>query len=56
MLKLLKHIGLYFFNDEKVISFPEKPKAFKKQLILELEKIGLQSIGIVLFISFLLEV
>ena len=37
---------------KKVISFPEKPKAFKKQLILELEKIGLQSIGIVLFISF----
>tara|TARA_B100000927_G_scaffold291701_1_gene295867 strand:+ start:5720 stop:6418 length:699 start_codon:yes stop_codon:yes gene_type:complete len=37
---------------KKVISLPEKPKAFKKQLILELEKIGLQSIGIVLFISF----
>ena len=37
---------------KKVISFPEKPKAFRKQLILELEKIGLQSIGIVLFISF----
>ena len=37
---------------KKVISIPEKPKAFKKQFILELEKIGLQSIGIVLFISF----
>ena len=52
MLKLLKHIGLYFIMMKKVVSLPEKPKAFKKQLILELEKIGLQSIGIVLFISF----
>lgn len=36
----------------KVISLPEKWSAFKKQLILELTKVGLNSIGIVLFISF----
>ena len=36
----------------KVMSVPEKWSVFNKQLILELEKIGLNSIGIVLFISF----
>ena len=56
MLKLLKHIGLYFLMMKKLLAFLKNQKAFKKQLILELEKIGLQSIGIVLFISFLLEV
>ena len=34
------------------MSVPEKWSVFNKQLILELEKIGLNSIGIVLFISF----
>jgi len=37
---------------KKVMSVPEKWSVFNKQLILELEKIGLNSIGIVLFISF----
>ena len=37
---------------KKVISIPEKWNAFRRQLILELEKVGLNSIGIVLFISF----
>ena len=37
---------------KKVMNIPEKWSAFWKQLILELEKIGLNSIGIVLFISF----
>ena len=36
----------------KVISVPIKWSAFRHQLLLELEKIGLNSIGIVLFISF----
>ena len=36
----------------KVMSVPEKWSVFNKELILELEKIGLNSIGIVLFISF----
>jgi len=52
MQKLLKHIGQYFLMMRKVMSVPEKWSVFKKQLILELEKIGLNSIGIVLFISF----
>ena len=36
----------------KVISIPEKWGPFKGQLLLELTKVGLNSIGIVLFISF----
>jgi len=37
---------------KKVMSKPEKFKVFWKQLLLEIEKAGLNSIGIVLFISF----
>ena len=36
----------------KVLSIPEKWSAFRKQLVLELEKIGLNSLGIVVIISF----
>ena len=52
MLKLLKHFGLYFIMMKKVMSTPEKWNIFRKQVVLELTKIGLDSIGIVLFISF----
>ncbi len=37
---------------KKVISIPEKWDPFKNQCLLELSKIGLNSLGIVLFISF----
>lgn len=37
---------------KKVISIPEKWKEFNKQLMLELEKVGLNSLGIVVIISF----
>jgi len=36
----------------KVMSIPEKWSAFRKQLILEIEQIGLNSLGIVFIISF----
>ncbi len=36
----------------KVISIPEKWSAFRKQLILEIEQVGLNSLGIVFIISF----
>ena len=52
MLKLLKHLGQYFIMMRKVMSRPEKFKVFWKQLLLEIEKVGINSIGIVLFISF----
>jgi len=52
MLKLLKHLGQYFIMMKKVMSKPEKFKVFWKQLLLEIEKVGLNSLGIVLIISF----
>ena len=52
MLKLLKDLGQYFIMMKKVMSKPEKFKVFWKQLLLEIEKVGINSIGIVLFISF----
>jgi len=36
----------------KVMSIPEKWSAFRKQLILEIEQVGLNSLGIVFIISF----
>ena len=52
MIKLLKHIGQYFFMIKKVFSIPEKKRVFMRQFSLELEKIGLDSLGIVTIISF----
>jgi len=37
---------------KKVISIPEKWSVFRKQLALEMEKIGLNSVGIVIILSF----
>ena len=36
----------------KVLSLPEKSSVFRKQLILDIEKLGLNSLGIVFIISF----
>ena len=52
MIKLLHHLGLYFIMMKKVISNPEKWSVFRKQLILEMEKVGLNSVGIVIILSF----
>ena len=52
MIKGLKNIGNYFIMMKKVMSRPEKYSVFFKQLKLEIGKIGLDSIGIVIIISF----
>ena len=52
MIKLLRHLGLYFIMMKKVISTPEKWSVFRKQLVLEMEKVGLNSIGLVIILSF----
>ena len=52
MKSILKQIGQYFLMLNKTFSFPEKKNIFLKQLSLELEKIGLNSLGIVTVISF----
>ena len=51
MIKLLRHLGLYFIMMKKVISTPEKWSVFRKQLALEMEKVGVNSIWLVLIIS-----
>ena len=52
MTKLLKHFGLYFIMMKKVMTIPEKWNVSKKQLILDIEQVGLNSLGIVMIISF----
>ena len=52
MIKLLHHLGLYFIMMKKVVSTPEKWSIFRKQLVLEMEKVGLNSVGIVIILSF----
>ena len=51
MYTILKNIGQYFLMLRRVFSLPEKRSIFLKQLILEIEKIGLNSLGIVVIIS-----
>ena len=52
MIKLLHHLGLYFIMMKKVISKPENWSIFRKQLALEIEKIGLNSVSLVIILSF----
>ncbi|HJM16410.1 MAG TPA: ABC transporter permease [Flavobacteriales bacterium] len=52
MIKGLENIGNYFIMMRKVISRPEKYSIFLKQFNLETNKIVLNSIGIVIIISF----
>ena len=52
MIKLLTHLGLYFIMMKKVISIPEKWSVFRKQLFLEIEKVGLNSVSLVIILSF----
>jgi len=52
MYKLLQHLGQYLILMQRVISKPKKWGVFRKQLMLELEKVGLNSVGIVVIISF----
>ncbi len=52
MIKLLHHLGLYFIMMKKVISTPEKWSVFRKQLVLEMEKVGLNSVSLVIILSF----
>ena len=51
MFTTLRNIGQYFLLLRRVFSIPERKTFFFKQLILEIEKIGLNSLGIVIIIS-----
>lgn len=50
-MKLFYHIGRYFLLLVKVFSKPEKFKIYYKETIKEIDKLGLNSIGIVAIIS-----
>jgi len=48
----LKQFGLYFILLGKVLSKPEKPSLYYKQIMRELVYLGLNSVGIITIISF----
>ena len=52
MTKLLHHLGLYIIMMNKVISKPENWSIFRKQLALEMDKVGLNSVSLVIILSF----
>lgn len=51
MIKLIEHIGRYCILMKKAISTPEKWAFFRNQLSLETEKIGLNSVSLVMILS-----
>jgi len=51
-MKFFAHIGKYIILLKNALSKPEKPKMYYRQITMELEKIGINSIGIVVIISF----
>ena len=52
MHKLLEMVGSYVLLMKRVFSRPERMRVFLKQYIKEIEQLGVNSIGIVLLISF----
>lgn len=51
MYSSLKNIGEYFLMMRRVFTLPDKKGIFLRQTVLEIEKIGLNSLGIVVIIS-----
>jgi phospholipid/cholesterol/gamma-HCH transport system permease protein len=51
MLNAITHLGKYFILLYKVISKPKKITVFSRQILLEIEKVGVDSLGIVTIIS-----
>ncbi len=50
-MKLIEHIGSYFLLLAQVFNRPEKWSIFRKRFVDEVDKIGIQSIGIVALIA-----
>ncbi|MBW6498381.1 MAG: ABC transporter permease [Bacteroidales bacterium] len=50
-MKLFFHIGRYFMLLVQILKKPEKASIYRRQIILEMDNIGLQSLGIVAIIS-----
>ncbi|MCU4174486.1 MlaE family ABC transporter permease [Carboxylicivirga sp. N1Y90] len=51
-MKVFFHIGRYTLFVKKVFGRPEKHTVFLKQIVREIDKLGIDSVGIVLIISF----
>jgi len=51
MFKILEHIGKYLMLLSRILKRPEKASIYRKQIITEMDKIGINSLGIVAFIS-----
>ncbi|MBO4985459.1 MAG: ABC transporter permease [Bacteroides sp.] len=52
MIKILRTVGRYFMLMGRVFNRPERMRMFFRQYVDEMEKLGVNSIGIVLLISF----
>jgi phospholipid/cholesterol/gamma-HCH transport system permease protein len=50
-MRLLSEIGRYFYLMQRVFSKPENWKVYYKQILREIESLGINSIGIVIIIS-----
>ncbi|GET30372.1 ABC transporter permease [Prolixibacter sp. SD074] len=50
-MKFIFHLGQYMLLMKKVFSRPERHKIYWRQLLVEIEKLGIDSIGIVVIIS-----
>ena len=50
-MKVFNDIGSYFLLLQRVFSRPEKSRIYWRQLLLEIEKLGIHSLGIVAIIS-----
>jgi len=50
-MKIINQIGSYLLLMKRVLTKPEKPSVFRKQLWIEMDTLGVQSIGFVLLIS-----
>lgn len=50
-MKVVSIIGSYLFLMKRVLTKPEKPSVFRKQLWVEMDSLGVQSIGFVMLIS-----
>ncbi len=50
-MKIIEQIGRYFILMNRVFSKPEKNRIYYKQVLIEIESLGINSIGIVIIIS-----
>ncbi|MBN2524409.1 MAG: ABC transporter permease [Bacteroidales bacterium] len=50
-MKIIEQIGKYFVLMNRVFSKPEKNRIYYKQVLIEIESLGINSIGIVIIIS-----